>query len=250
MILYFSATGNSRYAAQKIAEQIGDRAENLFDRIRNRDYSPLESEKPWVLVVPTYSWQIPHIVEEWLEKTRLTGSKKLYTVMTCGGNIGNAGAYIEKLCAKKGMEFCGCTDVVMPDNYIVMFTPSTDEEAKRIIADAESSILSAAEYIKNGKSFPKNKITVNDRLMSGAVNVMFYTLCVKASPFYATDDCVSCGHCEKVCPLGNIRIENGKPVWGKDCTHCMACICTCPKQAIEYGKKTKGKARYQFPENI
>jgi epoxyqueuosine reductase QueG len=46
--------------------------------------------------------------------------------------------------------------------------------------------------------------------------------------------------------LNNIRLENGKPVWGKNCTHCMACICYCPKEAIEYGKKSKGKPRYHF----
>ena len=39
------------------------------------------------------------------------------------------------------------------------------------------------------------------------------------------------------CPLNNIRLENGKPVWGKHCTHCMACICDCPKEAIEYIEK-------------
>ena len=33
---------------------------------------------------------------------------------------------------------------------------------------------------------------------------------------------------------------------GKNCTHCMACICYCPKEAIEYGKKSKGKPRYHF----
>ena len=49
-----------------------------------------------------------------------------------------------------------------------------------------------------------------------------------------------------VCPLNNIRLENGKPVWGKNCTHCMACICYCPKEAIEYGQKSKGKPRYHF----
>lgn len=46
--------------------------------------------------------------------------------------------------------------------------------------------------------------------------------------------------------LNNIRLENGKPVWGKNCTHCMACICYCPKEAIEYGEKSKGKPRYHF----
>ena len=41
-------------------------------------------------------------------------------------------------------------------------------------------------------------------------------------------------------------LRGGKPVWGKDCTHCMACICYCPAEAIEYGKKSLGKPRYYF----
>nr|WP_264291386.1 MULTISPECIES: hypothetical protein [unclassified Dorea] len=30
------------------------------------------------------------------------------------------------------------------------------------------------------------------------------------------------------------------------CTHCMACICYCPAEAIEYGKKSVGKPRYHL----
>lgn len=41
-------------------------------------------------------------------------------------------------------------------------------------------------------------------------------------------------------------LQNGKPVWGQDCTHCMACICCCPAEAIESGKMSLGKPRYHF----
>ena len=43
-----------------------------------------------------------------------------------------------------------------------------------------------------------------------------------------------------------IQLRENKPVWGRNCTHCMACICYCPTEAIEYGKKSIGKPRYQF----
>ena len=35
---------------------------------------------------------------------------------------------------------------------------------------------------------------------------------------------------------------------GNQCTHCMACICRCPSEAIEYGKHSIGKPRYVCPE--
>ena len=48
--------------------------------------------------------------------------------------------------------------------------------------------------------------------------------------------------------MNNIRLQNGKPLWGGRCTHCMACIGYCPTEAIEYGKKSVGKPRYHFEE--
>ena len=61
-------------------------------------------------------------------------------------------------------------------------------------------------------------------------------------------DCTGCGACVRACMLNNVSLTDGRPVWGKNCTHCMACICGCPQKAIEYGKKSVGKPRYQCPE--
>lgn len=89
--------------------------------IRENDYGKLSSCRPFVVVCPTYGWQIPHVLGNWLKKTRLSGSRKLYFVMTCGDGIGNAGGYAKRFCEKKGMEYMGCGKVVMPENYVDMF---------------------------------------------------------------------------------------------------------------------------------
>lgn len=44
MILYYSGTGNSAYAARRIAEAVGDEAVDLFSRLRDGDTSPVESQ--------------------------------------------------------------------------------------------------------------------------------------------------------------------------------------------------------------
>ena len=66
----------------------------------------------------------------------------------------------------------------------------------------------------------------------------------------ATDACVSCGQCAQACPMNNITLAGGRPVWGGACTHCMACISLCPKGAIEYGRGTVGRRRYRCPERM
>ena len=105
MILYFSGTGNSGYAARRIAGGLGEPLLCLNDRIKAGDTAPVETGERLVIVTPTYAWRIPRIVHSWLEKTPLSGNGDIYFVMTCGGSIGNAGKYLEKLCAEKKMNY-------------------------------------------------------------------------------------------------------------------------------------------------
>lgn len=248
MILFFSGTGNSEYAAKRIGKEIGDKALNLFQKIRCRDFSEMHSNSPWVIVVPAYAWRIPRIVQEWLERTSLSGNKNIYFAMTCGGSIGNAGKYLEKLCAVKKLNYMGCRAIIMPENYIAMFSTPAEEKALAIIRQAESVIDEIALMIKNNDAFPRPAITFRDKINSGIVNDIFYPIFVHAKKFYATDACISCGKCVDVCPLNNTRLENSKPTWGNNCTHCMACICRCPSGAIEYGEHSKGLPRYVCPK--
>lgn len=250
MILYFSGTGNSEYVAQRIGRELDDEAVNLFDKIRDHHFSPMHSERPWVVVSPTYAWRIPRIVEKWLAGAVLSGSQDLYFVMTCGADIGNAGKYLEKLCTEKKMNYRGCMEIIMPENYIALFATPSKEEALQTIEQAESTIDRTAAFIRNGDRFPQPSISLGNKISSGIVNDLFYPMMIHAKKFYATDACVSCGRCVSVCPLKNVSLENGRPVWGGNCTHCMACICRCPKEAIEYGKHSKALPRYTCPKKI
>lgn len=246
MVLYFSGTGNSRFVARKISLALGDELVNLGEKIKQNDFSPLCDEKRFVFVVPTYAWRIPHIVENFLKKATFDGAKKVWFVMTCGGEIGNAEKHLLSLCQEKGFEYMGVYPVVMPENYVAMFSVPSESESKKIIENAEPKIQDAAFLIGENKKFPQPRNNLYDRFMSGLVNQIFYSLFVKADAFTANEKCIGCKKCEMLCPLNNIKIQNGRPVWGKDCTHCMACICLCPAEAIEYGKKSKGKRRYHL----
>lgn len=127
-----------------------------------------------------------------------------------------------------------------------MFGVPTVEEARKTVKAAESDIDKAAEMIAGGKHFPERNCKLQDRIESGPVNAVFYPAFVKAKAFMVGDSCIGCGKCAKVCPLNNVTLKDRKPVWGNNCTHCMACICYCPAQAIEYGKNSVGKPRYRF----
>ena len=246
MVLYFSGTGNSRYIAAQIAQALCVPTLDLNVRIQAADTSPVQTGPDIVLVTPTYAWRIPRIVEQWLKATPLPQAQRIWFVMDCGSEIGSADHYNRQLAQRKKLRPMGTAPIQMPENYIAMFAAPDPAQARRIVDSAAPAIQQTIDCIQAGQPFVPTRQNLYDRFMSGPVNPIFYRFFVKAGPFQADDRCIGCGQCVQRCPLNNIRLTAGRPVWGSQCTHCMACISYCPTQAIEYGKKSQGQPRYHF----
>lgn len=246
MVLYFSGTGNSKYIAQCIAEALNDELLSVNERIKAGNTSSVQSGEDIILVTPTYAWRIPRVASDWLSQTTLSTAKRIWFVMDCGSEIGNAAKYNQTLAEQKILKYMGTAQIVMPENYIAMFSAPDKVEAREIVDKAKPDIQNIIGCIQAGLEFPAPRNNLYDRFMSCAVNPIFYKKFVKADAFTVNDACIGCGKCVQLCPLNNIHLDNGKPIWGSNCTHCMACICYCPKEAIEYGKKSIGKPRYHF----
>lgn len=244
MILYFSGTGNSQRAAVQMAEQLGDELVSINRQIKDGTAGTFTSERPWVFVMPTYSWRVPRLAEEWMEKARFEGSREAYFVLTCGGSVGNAAPYAAGLCGRIGLTFRGLAGVAMPENYLALGPTPSEEECRALMEAARPRIARLAEMVSAGKRFPAEPATMVGKLESGPVNPLFYRFYVHDKGFTVSDACISCGRCAARCPLNNIRYEGGRPVWQGSCTHCMACIGGCPVQAIEYKKVSQGRHRH------
>ena len=98
MILCFSGTGNSLYAARIISAVTGDEIVSLNDRLKHGGPAVFSSERPFVAVVPTHAWRIPGSIEAMFRRARWEGSRKLYFYLTCGSEPGNAAKYCRRLC--------------------------------------------------------------------------------------------------------------------------------------------------------
>ena len=246
MIFCYSGTGNSYYIAQRIADELHENIIDLNEKIKTNNYSSIETGNTIILVVPTYAWRIPRIVSNWFYKTEFVGAKRIWFVMNCGSEIGNASKYNRSLAEQKHLCYMGTSQILMPENYIAMFDAPQAEEARKIVKNAEPTIEDTIACIKTEQPFPVPRNNLYDRFMSGPVNPVFYQFFVKATAFQTDDTCIGCGQCVKNCPKNNIALENGKPIWGNQCTRCMACIGYCSTEAIEYGKKRIGKPRYHL----
>lgn len=248
MILCFSGTGNSRYTAEYLGLKLGDEVQFINAFLKSGKDGDFRSEKPYVFVCPTYAWRMPHVVRDFILRSRFTGCADAYFVLTYGTSVGSAGQDAEALCRRKEFAFRGFASVRMPENYLVLFDVPSPEKASAMVRGAGKKLDTLAPLIARRQPFSSCRGPLAARVFGGAVNSLLYQLFVKADGFYAADSCIGCGQCVALCPLNNIQMNGNRPQWGKNCTHCMACIGGCPAAAVEYKRRTQGKRRYFLTE--
>lgn len=124
----------------------------------------------------------------------------------------------------------------------VMLPPMTPVMAQRRAEKKAAEIAAAvAAQERSGKRPPRRALNAAEHrawpmLVKG-----------KAKRFTVSDACVGCGQCVRLCPRGNIRVENGRAVLGADCVQCLSCLQYCPQQAISIGRVTDRRAHYHNP---
>ena len=247
MVLYFSATGNTKMIAEKLAERLGDEPVDLLVRIRNKDYTSLRSDRPFVICSPVYVSELPSFFSDYLKRVSLTGCREVYGILTNGGFSGITGAQMRRIIKQKGMKFKGYAEFKLPSNHITNKSHAEIDHAeimKRINASLNKAV-DVADKIRRGGCIKNRHIFLLEYLVTVPVAPVLCYLNQMTKGFWVKKDCVSCGKCARLCPLNIIEIQGGKPVWKETrCAHCMSCIQNCPVEAIEYKDVTEGRKRY------
>ncbi|MGI6536318.1 MAG: EFR1 family ferrodoxin [Eggerthellaceae bacterium] len=246
MILYFSATGNSKYVAERIASAFNDTALSIE---RADTTIALEDNEMLGIVTPVNWWELPVLTREFLEQLKVSNNRDAYTfiVTTYGTTPGCTFDDARKILAKRGIALRAGFSVKMPDNWTPVFDLSDPEKVNKINEEAET-------YIDDVIGHLRDRDTGNhmQHKMPYAVRVFTDPLLNaerKTKKFSVDDSCIGCGLCAKRCPVHAIRIQDGKPVWVKgECALCLRCLHHCPKFAIQYGNgKTRQHGQYTNP---
>ncbi|HJC72567.1 MAG TPA: EFR1 family ferrodoxin [Candidatus Ruthenibacterium merdavium] len=238
MIFYFSGTGNSRWAAQKIAALTNDEA---FDIIQCTDVPDVTHETQIGLVFPIYAWGAPEPVLTFVKKIHRK-TQFTFGVCTCGEEAG--------LAMKKFSRFFpldSSYSLVMPNNYIIGADVDDEETARQKITAAKHAIEQLSREILQQKRTYHVHEGRFASLKSGLVHFGFEHFARSTKPFYVTDACNGCGLCAAHCPANTISMAQKKPVWAQRCFQCLRCINECPQAAIQYTKATERRSRYTFP---
>ena len=256
MIFYFTGTGNSYWAAQQLGEAFDEPLISISDELKKggKEYSyTIGDDERILFVYPVHSWGPAVLVLQFISHLVLHNYKEqaIYSVCTCGDDCGYTDKIIAEALLQRNLCLSDSFSVQMPNNYILM--PGFNVDASEIEQDKlKRSYVRMAEIITAIKEEHESSLYHQGSvpfLKSRLVYPLFSRFALGTNSFYATEACISCGICEKVCPTSTITwLEGGKPTWGNSCVQCVACIHRCPVRAIEYGKVTLKKGRYHHPD--
>ena len=224
MIFYFSGTGNTKWAAARLA------AATHEDLIPIAPYMRAD-------VFPVHGWRVPRLVREFIRKMKIrretpdaTAEDKetfrkhpfAYCVCTAGDSIGLTIENLnDTIALNASFQALGITEVsasyslIMPESYVGL--PFMDVDPKE------------REVRKKSKSAQE--------------------LAVICEEIFDRKEGVKCGICANVCPVGDIKGGHGEyPEWlhHKDCLTCFTCYHHCPHHAIEFGHQTQKKGQYFY----
>lgn len=250
MILYFSATGNTQYAAKLIADATDDVKVSIRECLSSgRHNFHLKENENFGLVMPTYFQGMPLFLQEFVENLNLTmdGTEHYaYAVATCGVSYGNFGSEAVRAAEKAGIHLDATFCIRMVDNWNPYFDMTDKEyiDAAEQRAETELAEVCASVAAKEkGVYLPDNFDHKQEEELAAS-----YEESRKTQLFRVNETCTGCGVCAGQCPVEAIEMQDKKPVWvKKKCLLCLGCVHKCPMNAIAYTEDTIGHGQYTNP---
>lgn len=250
MIIYFSATGNCKYVAKRISENINDKIVSMIKLNKKKEYDiELKDDEKLGIVIPTYFWGLPVLVRQYLSNINIITDNDnpfIYAISTYGTTPGASIEIIDGLVNDKGFKLSSKYTLQMVDTWTVEFDLTKEENIAEFTKNTEDKLDMIIDSISSGKN---DDLTEKTKPKLFAKFAQFaYNLDRKTSYFSVDDSCTLCGLCSGDCPVDAIEIRDEKVVWVKNkCLICFRCIHRCPSFAIEYKNKTKVNGQYTNP---
>ena len=244
-IYFFSGTGNTFLAAQKIAETLKNNGcQTAIFPIEKADTSKIDLTKTLGIGFTVACWNTYPLVRKFINALPRSNATEIFIFCTMGDSSFRTQGEYAQILKRKGYSVIGAKAFKMPNNFIAI---QNDEKNKRKISLSLPKIERFAQDLLNGKA------------ETDKTNI-FSKLCFKISCFITglwetqlsqkmmnlrikKDLCTKCGFCQKLCPTGNIVLTD-YPSFKAKCQICLRCSSYCPTQAID-SFAVLGKKRYR-----
>jgi len=259
LMLYFSATGNSKYIAELFCREMNARVDladaqsfqtaQCYSIEENIDFGKLISAQEIIgFCYPIYGSRVPRIMREFAGRyIDSLKNKKIIIFCTQWIFSGDGARVFTDMFQKNFIKVIYAEHFFMPNNVNNLFILplESDKKIKKYLVIAERKVKIICGNIKNGK-IKKRGFNVFSRFF-GLFQGVFMPMWEKKAmdKVWIYDECNQCGLCVSICSMRNFENQNGKIITKGNCTICYRCINKCPKKAIAVFLKTRVKKQYK-----
>lgn len=233
--IYFSGTGNTKYCIEQFVNEIDCTASCISIEDANA-ITEIQKNDNIILAYPIYYSNLPKIMRDFIIKNHTAfKGKNVFMIATMGLFSGDGAGCSARLLARYGANITGGLHLKMPDCIgDEKVLKKTTEQNKELVKAAQRKIKDAAQRLidniptQEGIGFLYHIAGLLGQRLWFYHKTKNYSDKLKIN----RDKCVGCGLCGQMCPLQNLKLENGKATAKNKCTMCYRCVSNCPKQAI------------------
>ncbi len=205
--IYFSGTGNSRYALGLFLQEYNKEVEPQRDAdfiggaFSIEDGNAVDAVRVHDTIAFSYPVQystVPKILRDFvIDNQELWKNKKIFIIATMGLFSGDGAGCCKNMAGKPPREGLG-------------------------ILWRMAGLFGQRLWFGHQTRHYSSKLKVNE------------------------EECIGCGQCVRLCPMNNLELTDEKAKAGSRCTMCYRCINYCPRQAITLlGKKVVWQSRIE-----
>jgi len=252
LLYVFSGTGNTLRVAGFYKEYLSPEYETEIVRVNFATVPYSDLRKKYDLIgfgYPVHAFNAPEVFVRFAKTLPAVNGTEAFIFESSGEGLHANDASSEllrKTLTKKGFDVLTDRHFVMPYN---MITRHCDAMVKQMTAYARALARSNADELIAGKHEQQKKHPLLS-LWSCILRIeLLYAKIQGPAMRVNMKKCIQCGLCIRNCPLGNIRMENGKIKTGHNCALCVCCSFNCPADAFSIGLlngwKVNGKYNFE-----
>ncbi len=238
IIYVFTGTGNTRIAADQIAQALS--AHDITTTVweARMPFSSAPDPNGFDIAgfgYPIHAFNTPQFFLRFAKTLPKVSGMPTFIFKTSGEpfRFNNASSRpLVRILRKKGFVPMLETHLLMP--YNIMFRYK-DALVKQMYLHTHGMARVISNKVAAGQTqkLRYHPLTI---LLSYIFRLQWFGAWVNGPMIHAKKTlCTGCGKCAKACPAGNIRMKDGIPRFSYHCTMCMRCVFRCPTDAIRPG---------------